>query len=594
MLSELTITNFAIIEHLHLDFSPGFNVFTGETGAGKSIIIDAVSLLLGGRADSNYIRAGTGKATIEGIFYLSTREQAAIAPLLAQEELQNDGDSSALILAREIRASGHNVCRVNGRAVRLSILEQFGSRLIDIHGQSEHLSLLNERSHLDFLDRYGGFEAERAALGKQVKTLRAVRRELDNLVQNERELRQRADLLRYQVDEIRTAGLDLGEDVTLAQELNRLTNAAKLTALSGEALQILSDGKDEQSSAIDLIGQALRALSSLARIDPQMEAQQQQIEELGYQLDDLVATLRDYQEQVEFNPTKLEQVEERLAFIRRLERKYGDSIQEVLDFAHRAANELDAIEHSGERIAGLQAKEKSLLDRIGKMGSALSQRRRRAGERLSQAVEAELGELKMEQARFAVQVLWEQTQDGAQVDEPPPDGRTPPGRYAFGAKGLDRVAFLISTNVGEPLKPLAQVASGGETSRLMLALKTALAAADHIPTLIFDEIDQGIGGRVGGIVGRKLWRLSQLDGGAHQVFCITHLPQLAGYGDVHLRVQKTVHGERTATVVDALQDQARIEEMAQMLGGSSENARQIAQEILQQRTAPGAHCRNTG
>jgi DNA repair protein RecN (Recombination protein N) len=580
MLAELTITNFAIIEEVHLDFSRGFNVFTGETGAGKSIIIDAVSLLLGGRADSQFIRAGTSKSTIEGIFFLDARERARLDPILEQEALQND-DADVLILSREIRASGHNVCRINGYAVRLAVLEQFGSQLVDIHGQSEHLSLLNERAHLDFLDRYGGLEVERAELTERVSVLRAVRRELSDLVRNEREMQQRADLLRYQVNEIRTAQLQVGEPEELERELNRLVNAEKLTALSGEALQILSEGQDEQASVADLLGQASRILSNLARVDPQMDAKRLQVEELGYQLDDLTATLSDYQEAVEFNPERLEQVEERLALIRRLQRKYGDSVQDLLDFAQHAADELDTIEHSGERIAELQAQEASLLQEIGTAGAVLSQHRHEAGARLSAMVETELDELKMEQARFAVAVQWQQQKDGAMVENPPQACDYAPGQYSFDNSGLDRVAFLIAPNVGEPLKPLARVASGGETSRLMLALKAALAAADHIPTLIFDEIDQGIGGRIGGIVGRKLWNLSRPENGGHQVFCVTHLPQLAGCSDVHLYVNKIVRGERTTTVVNTLEGEARIAEMAQMLGGDSKKTREIARELLQ-------------
>jgi len=557
-----------------------FNVFTGETGAGKSIIIDAVSLLLGGRADSSVIRTGMDRATIEGIFYLTSRERAVLDPLLAKDALLND-DPDVLILAREIRRSGHNVCRVNGRAVRLSILEALGSQLIDIHGQSEHLSLLHERSHLDFLDRYGELGAECGALVERVRALRDVRRELTDLTRNERALRRRADLLRYQVEEIRGAGLKPGEDETLGQELNRLTNAEKLTELSSEAVLILAEGQDDRESVADLLGQAVRVLGNLERIDPQMEAHRQRVEELGYQLDDLVSMLRDYGDELEFNPARLDQVEGRLALIRRLQRKYGDSISEMLAFGERAAAELETIEHSGERIAELEAEEEQLLRRIGEMGAALSLRRQEAGSRLAAAVEAELDLLKMERARFAVEIRWEEKADGAIVETAPPGIEHPAGRYAFDASGLDRVAFLIAPNVGEPLKPLARVASGGETSRLMLALKTALSMADHTPTLIFDEIDQGIGGRTGGVVGRKLWNLSRIDGGEHQVFCVTHLPQLAGFGDLHLRVRKVVQGERTMTVVDTLQTEERVGELAQMLGGESESTRQIAQEILQ-------------
>ena len=585
MLAELTITNFAIIEQLTLKFDAGLNVFTGETGAGKSIIIDAVSMLLGGRADSNVIRTDTDLSTIEGIFYLSDREQETLAPLLAQDALQHD-DPNVLILAREIRRSGYNVCRVNGRAVRLSLLEQIGRHLVDIHGQHEHLSLLYERAHLDFLDRYGGLERERRALAEQVQAVLAARRELADLIRSERESSRRADLLRFQVEEIDAAHLQPGEDVELLQERNRLANAEKLAELCQEALLLLSEGQQEQASAIDLIGDAVRVIGSLARIAPELEPQSQKAQDLEYQLDDLVSALRDYRDLIEFSPARLNRVEERLELIRRLQRKYGDSIEEVLAFGTQAADQLDQIEHSAERIEELRSREKALLLKVGEMGVTLSLRRREAGAHLAADVEAELNELKMEGARFAVDVQWQTHPEGAIVEHPLETGAEP-GRYAFDAGGLDRVAFLIAPNVGEPLKPLARVASGGETSRLMLALKTALSRADHIPTLIFDEIDQGIGGRVGGTVGRKLLNLSQVDGAeGRQVFCVTHLPQLAGYANAHLRVRKTMSQERTITVVEPIDGEMRVAELAQMLGGENESTRQIAIELLSARNRP--------
>jgi len=583
MLNELNIRDFVIIEELSLQFGPGLSVFTGETGAGKSILIDAVSMLLGGRADSGLIRSGTDITTIEGIFFLSPTERAAIDSMLARDELQNE-EPDVLILCREIRRNGYNVCRVNGRAVRLGVLEEIGRHLVDIHGQSEHLSLLLERAHLGFLDRYAGLTGEREQLQAEVRQLRAVRRELDDLINHEREAQQRADLLRYQIDEIETAHLEPGEDTTLVQERNRLANAEKLTAICQEVLLLLSDGQDEQPPALDLVGESVRALANLARIDPQMEAQSQRAQDIEYQLDDLVSVLRDYQDEVEFSPTRLNEVEERLEVIRRLQHKYGDSIEDVLAFGEQAGTELAKIENSEERIVELRRQEEELLRHLGQLGSALSSRRREAALHLAEVVEAELDELKMEQARFAVDLRWSEDEQGAIVEEPPQDCDLSPGRYAFDASGLDRVSFLIAPNVGEPLKPLAKVASGGETSRLMLALKTALSRADQIPTLIFDEIDQGIGGRVGGTVGKKLYNLSHKDDqSGRQVFCVTHLPQLAGYADAHMRVSKTVADGRTRTIVEPVEGEARVAELAQMLGGESENTFKIAREILSQR-----------
>lgn len=583
MLAELTITNFAIIERIDLRFDTGLHVFTGETGAGKSILIDAVSFLLGGRADTSVVRAGTELCTIEGIFYLSPEERAAIDPLLEPDALQHE-DPNVLILAREIRLSGHNVCRVNGRAIRLGDLEAIGQHLVDIHGQSEHLSLLQERTHLDFLDRYAGLGAARAAYAEQVRALRAVRRELDDLLRNERELNRRADLLRYQIEEIGAAQLQPGEEEELAQERNRLANAERLAELSNEALALLSEEGSDQSTVIDLLGQAVRALASLARVDPSTASYHQRVEQVEYELNDVIVSLRDYQGEIEFSPSRLNRVEERIALIRRLQHKYGDRIEEILAFEARAVQELDRIEHSEERIAELHEEEQALLREIGRQGSALSAQRRIAAARLSEAVEAELAELRMEGARFEVDLAWREASDGAIVDSPPEGAGLSPGRYDMNEKGLDQVAFMLSANVGEELKPMVKVASGGETSRLMLALKTALAQADQIPTLIFDEIDQGIGGRVGGVVGHKLWGLSRArDERARQVFCVTHLPQLASYADRHLRVRKMVAEGRTRTVVDLLDREARVQELAQMLGGESAGTREIAAELLAQR-----------
>ncbi len=573
MLSELTIHNFAIIDRLHLRFAPGFNVLTGETGAGKSIIIDAVSLLLGGRADVEVIRAGAEQATIEGIFLLDDETQAVVRPLLEQDGLEGD-DPAVLNLAREIRREGRNICRVNGRAVTLKALENIGQYLVDIHGQSEHLSLLRVREHVDLLDRYGGLWPLREQVADLVRRLRVVRQELASLRRDERELARRMDLLRYQADEIEAARLTPGEESELALERTRLANAEQLQQLADEAYHALYEGGEDQAAAVDLVQAAARALAGLARLDAATRALGQTAEGLGYQLEDLAASVREYRDRIEFNPQRLDQVEERLALIHSLQRKYGDSIEEVLAFAARARRELQAIEHSGERIAELEAEEEQLLRQIGRLGADLSARRREAGERLSASIEAELQELSMAHARFGVDLEWHEAADGAYVE-----GR----RLAFDLTGLDRGEFVVSPNLGAPLTPLVRIASGGETSRLMLALKAVLAQADRTPTLIFDEIDAGIGGRVGSVVGQKLWGLTVSDGGKarrHQVLCVTHLPQLACYGDLHLQVSKKVVGDRTVTNVCPLADPEREDEIAGMLGTVTPKTRASAREML--------------
>ena len=575
MLSELTITNFAIIDELRLRFSPGFNVLTGETGAGKSIIIDAVSLLLGGRADTEVIRAGADEARVEGVFSLNLFSQANILPLLRENGLEGDRDDT-LILAREIRREGRSVCRVNGRAVTLAVLAGIGQQLVDIHGQSEHLSLLRVREQLEFLDRYAGLEALRTQLADRVSELRQVQRELDTLLRDERELARRTDLLEYQVAEIATARLEVGEEEELIQERTRLANAERLLELASESYRALDEGAEEQASMTDLMGQVTRALAALTKIDHGAEEQSRMAEEIAGQLAELVRQVRAYQDGIEFNPQRLQQVEERLDLIHSLKRKYGDSITEILAFGEAAAAELETITHSEERVEALRAQEDALLREIGRLGADISARRREAGDRLAAAVETQLADLKMAGARFGVSVEQKEAADGAWVGE---------RRLAFDSTGIDRVEFLIAPNIGEPLKSLAKVASGGETSRLMLALRTVLSTADRTPTLIFDEIDQGIGGRAGGVVGRKLWGLSaslSADGTGHQVLCVTHLPQLAGYSDAHFKVDKGVVGERTITHVQELSPAARVEELAQMLGLASEMTRQSAREILTQ------------
>jgi DNA repair protein RecN (Recombination protein N) len=573
MLSELTIQDFAIIDHLHLRFGAGFCVLTGETGAGKSIIIDAVSLLLGGRGETEFIRTGAEQSVIEGVFRLDEETQALVNPLLEQDALEGD-DPAILILARELRREGRNVCRVNGRAVSLKILRGIGEHLVDIHGQTEHLSLMRVREHVDLLDRYGELWPLREQIAAVVERLRAVRRELAGLRHDERELARRMDLLQYQVTEIEAAHLEPGEEEELVQERTRLANAERLRELADEAFAALYEGVDEQASAVDLLQMAARALGGLAQVDPSTGPLGEAAEAASYQLEDLADQLRGYRDQVEFNPRRLNQVEDRLALIHSLQRKYGDSIEEILAFAERAQRELQTIEHSEELIVVLEDEEEQLLQRIGRLGAELSDRRREAGERLAAGIEGELDELSMSRARFGVDLAWRDAADGAYVEE---------RRVSFDLTGLDRVEFLVAPNVGEPLKPLVRIASGGETSRLMLALKTVLAQADRTPTLIFDEIDAGIGGRVGSVVGQKLWGLTVGDGGKarhHQVLCVTHLPQLASYGDLHLQVSKTVVADRTVTGVRLLEGAAREQEMASMLGSVTERTRDSAHEML--------------
>jgi len=566
MLTELRIENFAIIHQLELHFGPGLNTFTGETGAGKSILIDAVETLLGGRADSTMVRAEADRASVEGVFKIPASARPALHALLEKEELLDDPDQ--VTLGREIRLNGRNVARINGRSVNASLLREVGEYLVDVHGQSEHLSLLHVAQHLGLLDRYALVDELLDAYGGTYHRLQAVRRELNDLRRSERDAARQIDMLTYQINEIEAARLRPGEEETLRDERNRLANAESLASLVQESLLALDEGTPETPAATDLIGQVVQALNNLSRLDPSQAGLAEGAQSLLENLTDLTLSLRDYLEGIEFNPKRLDQVEERLNLIHNLKRKYGDSIETVIAFAKETQNQLDTITHAGERIQELEVEEEALLAQLGKEGKALSLKRQAEAQKLGQAMETELADLNMSSARFKVDF-----QERLDPNGVPLDGR----RVAFDASGLERIEFLIAPNPGEGFKPLVKIASGGETSRLMLALKNVLANADHIPTLIFDEIDQGIGGRVGTVVGQKLWRL----GRQHQVFCVTHLPQLAAFGEQHFHVQKQVTQGRTITQVTPLSGEGRLVELAQMFGEVSEGTKRSAYEILQ-------------
>jgi DNA repair protein RecN (Recombination protein N) len=460
---------------------------------------------------------------------------------------------------------------VNGRTVSLALLRRIAEPLVDIHGQGEHLSLLRPQAHLPLLDSYAGLDGRRREFGAVVDQLRAVQNELRDLRRDQRLIAQRVDMLGYQIEEIDAASLRVDEEEELREERTRLANAELLQRLTSEITASLMGAGDDASAAVDLIGQAERALGKLAEVDDVQLELLYELQGLSFQLSEISSRVQHYQDRLEHNPQRLDEVEERIELIIDLKRKYGSTIADILATRERAATELDQISNSEERIAGLEREQERLLHQVGELGEALSSARQESAQALSTAVEKHLAELYMEGARFAVSFEREPSEDGAYGID---------GRYAFDRSGLDRAEFIISANPGEPLKPMARVASGGETARLMLALKSALAAVDATPTLIFDEIDQGIGGRVGDIVGRKLWGLAVE--GEHQVIIVTHLPQLAGYGDAHLHVSKQVADGRTTTHIEPLDRTGRINELAAMLGTDRKTAVSGAVSILDQ------------
>ncbi|MCY3832260.1 MAG: DNA repair protein RecN [Chloroflexi bacterium] len=570
MLEELRIENFAVIDRLELQFGAGFNVITGETGAGKSILIDAVELLLGGRADPDYVRAGSDRSRIEGVVRLDARARLKLNDLLQREDLVDADNPEYLTLMREIRRRGRSTARINGLPARSELLSEVGRQLFDIHGQSQHLSLFRPRHHIDLLDRYADLLEARAGLVELVRELTQVQAEARAL-QDEREtLNRRAELLRHEIDEIGAAALESDEEAELLAERHRLANSEQLATLAAEAALLLNgDDRQQGTAAVDNLMGVAAALAKLARIDPQRADDYELAEGLAQQAQDLALTLARYADDAEYDPQRLNELEERLELIRTLKRRHRvDSIDELLDFAARAAAELARIDKSDERLAHLRQREDELLRHIGDISARLSQARAEAGAALSAEVLRELADLRMERTQFEVLLAQAEHPAGCIIGA---------RRFKFDGAGIDDVEFMLSANPGEPLRPLAKVASGGEAARIMLALKRTLTAADQTPILIFDEVDQGIGGRLGAVVGEKLWSLS----GAHQVLCVTHLPQLASYADDHFQAQKDLAAAHAATRVRRLaDDDARIDELAAMLGAAGVAGLESAREIL--------------
>lgn len=583
MLRLLSVTDFATIEQLDIELGAGFSVLTGETGAGKSIIVDALGLLLGGRADVGMVRSGARQARVEGIFLLGGDIAQRVNVVL--DDYDFEVGEEELILAREVNLDGRNTCRVNGRIVPLRLLSALAQHLADIHGQNQHLSLLRVREHMDILDKYGGLGQLRAEVAEGVRQLTEARRELDRLRQDEADVAQRVDFLRYQVEEIGAANLQPTEYDDLTLERDRVANAERIITLCDDAYAALYDGLDRRESVMDLIGQVSKDLSRLEQLDPSSGNNLESVNALMHQVDELARELRTYRDGIEYSPDRLHELEERLDLINRLRRKYGGTVGEILAFGERASQELEALDHREERAEELRGREMDLRRQVGRIAGQLSAARQHAAGSLAEAIQDEAAGLGFGHAEVLVDIRQSDSEDGVPVETEdgssyatPSAGGEAVRRVAFNETGVDSVEFLISLNPGEPPRPLARIASGGEASRLMLAIKSILSTADQIPILVFDEIDAGIGGRVGSVLGQKLWGLSR----NHLVLCVTHLPQIACYADHHARVAKTDSHERTVTSVEVLEGEARVTELSQMLGSDSGAARINATEMLRQ------------
>jgi DNA repair protein RecN (Recombination protein N) len=586
LLAELSIGNYAVIDRLRLRLGPGFNVLTGETGAGKSIIIGALSFVLGERADPGVIRAGESEATVEAIFDL----EAELPPAIAQR-LPDLSDEATLILTREISSSGRTTCRLNARAVPMRLIQEVGMHLVDVHGQGAHLSLLRVSEHVDLIDRFGGLLDLRKQLAGEVRRIVAVRGEMSRLRVERARAVERADLLSFQVNEISAARLKEGEEEALIAERTLQVNAEKISGLLAAACEALEQQEVSSSQgALDLISQAAGALTALERLDPTFESYRKAAETLQYQVQDLRRELTAFLSGIEFDPRRLAEVQERIDVISGLKRKYGPTIGDISSFADRAHGELNSLSRAESSMAELAAELEELIERAAKLAGTLSLARRDAAGRLTSGVEGHLEGLGMPGAKLAVQFSHQTSSDGFPIHELGFDladavidtGSTMEadevhrGPLRFDATGVDRVEFLISANPGEPLRPLARVASGGETARLMLAIKNVLSEADMVPTLVFDEVDAGIGGRVAEAVGIRLRSL----GRRHQVLAVTHLPQIACYADAHLRVTKQLSAGRTITNVVPVENEERVLELSQMLGADTPATRTKAAELL--------------
>ncbi|MPZ22570.1 MAG: DNA repair protein RecN [Dehalococcoidia bacterium] len=579
VLVELDIRNLAIAEQLRVSFSPGLNVITGETGSGKSLIIDALSVLLGSRADADMIRTGEETARVEGIFELEAGRTEALE-LLEQSGI--DAPEGQVVISRELRREGRGPVRINGRAMVQSQLVALGQRLVDIHGQGDYMSLLRPAEHLLFLDRYASTTAQRRDFARLVSQIRGIRSDIAGFVEGDRERVRRFEQLTFELGEIEAAGIEAGEEDALRDERGRLTNAEDLTSLSQAVFEALEEG---EVSAVDALGRASEALAQLAHIDPRLDQAAERLATVQSEAADLSREMRSYGDEIEFNPQRLEQIEERLARLATLKRKYGATLGEVVDYAAQARAELERLSGGEQTVEDLRTRETDLLKEIAVEGEKLSSARRTAAASLAATVESGLAELGMDGGRFAIRLLrQEDAEAGVTVELPLEEclgagenaasGST--GTTRFDRDGLEDVEFLVSLNPGEELRPLAKVASGGETSRLMLVLKSILGSADAVPTLVFDEVDAGIGGLAASTVGRRLRDL----GRHHQVICISHLPQIAAHSRTHLSVTKEVAAGRTSARVAELGAHQRIVELAQMIGGPSDASVAAAREML--------------
>ena len=556
MLSSLQIDNVAVIQKAEVHFEPGLNVLTGETGAGKSILIDSINAILGNRTSKDLVRTGAAKAVIRAAF-----EQVPPAVL---DKLEQSGyeRSEALLLSREITAEGKSSCRINGMPATAAVLRELCGGLININGQHDSVGLLNPAHHLGILDDYAQNRTVFQEYYALYRELVRVKRELDALITDEAEKQRKIDLLQYQVQEIEDAGLTAGEEQTLENRRKVLSNASAIRDRLAQSYALLS-GSDDAAGAVDLLGEASNAVDAAAQLDPALTAAAGQLLDLYYNAKDVAADLIGRLDTYDTNDAELDEVEQRLDLLYRLKRKYGSTVEDVIAFGQKAREELDNIQHSQQRYDALQAEKLRLYTKAREKAEVLTQTRLKAFEELNTRISGTLDFLNMPGVRMTLRHT----------------------RGPLASHGQDSVEFYISTNPGEAPKPLAKIASGGELSRITLAIKNAMADKDAVPTVIYDEIDSGVSGKAAGRIGEVLRQSAQ----GHQILCITHTAQIAALADCHLLIQKNVSNERTYTEIHPLDENGRVEALARLISGDhvTELSRANAREMLQERKHGG-------
>ena len=553
MLEHLHIRNVALIKESEISFGDGLNILTGETGAGKSMIIDSLQFALGGRAGKDFLRHGEKQAVVEALFSVQSQ---ALTEKLAENGIAPEEDGT-LLITRTLSEAGKSVCRINGSTVTVGMLKEIAEDMIDIYGQHEHQSLLNPVKHIRLLDRFcgAGFGEAMEEYKNSRQRLKDLEKQLAILIGDESQREQRMDMLLFQKEEIEAAELREGEEDALLEQKKRLSSMERLIRLTGESITLLYDGDDRAPSACDQLGDALAKLQEAAEYDAELSPLADALADGYAAVEDCARELKRETEKQEADPEELERIEERLQLFYKLKRKYGGSIEAVLEFYEKAVQELEFLSNSSEKAAELSAKKAEEEKRLSALAETLTARRRATAEQVEEQIETALHDMEMKHARFHIQI--EEKAD-------------------WGADGKDKVEFLISANAGEPLKPLAKIASGGEMSRVMLALKTVLVDADEIGTFIFDEIDTGVSGRTARRVGEKMRFL----GGKRQLLCITHLPQIAAMADNHFLIEKESDAGETVTRVTALDEEGAVREVARLMNDVTETTLAAARELL--------------